>query len=142
MPYQKVTMIEDLPELDQIDVNSQSIAQPPDSGRKLGRFIRQTNQNMPPESGMQMYAQAYNEDSEYGIPTAMDQSMGPQYRPKIMESYGGGGPMTITCQDVYGHAKECHICQRFYKTDNTMYIIIIAILIITCALLAKKVLNV
>lgn len=141
MPYQKVTMIEDLPELDQVDVNSQTVAQPPDPDLKLRRFIRNTTQNMPPESGMQMYSQAYDAENEYGIPTTMDQTMGPHYRPKIMEPYTCS-ETTITCQDVYGHVKECHICQRFYKTDNTIYFIIIAILVIACALLSKKVLNV
>jgi len=145
MPYQKVTMIEDLPELDQVDVNSQSIAQPNNSeaGRKLARFIRQSTGNMPPESGMQLYSQPYgggDDNDGYGIPVTMDQNMGSHYSPKIMESYGQH--QSFSCHDMYNHVKECHICQKFYKTDNTIYLIIIAILVIACALLAKKVLNV
>lgn len=146
MPYQKVTMIEDLPELDQVDVNSQSVAQPgyPDGGKKLTRFIRHSNiDSIPPESGMQMYSQPYQgggEDEGYGIPTGMDQTMRQHYRQKISEPYESGN--SFTCHDMYNHVNGCHICQRFYKTDNTVYLIIIAILIVACALLSKKVLNV
>jgi hypothetical protein len=146
MPYQKVTMIEDLPELDQVDVNSQSIAQPESSemGRKINRFIRSNVKNLPPESGMQLYYQSGVEDDDtgYGIPVMMDQSqnVASNYRPAISESYCNNNP--VCCQDMYNHVKDCYICQKFYKTDNTIYLIIIAILVIACALLAKKVLNV
>ena len=143
MPYQKVTMIEDLPDLNQIDIESQS-SQPrgeQEQERKLNRFIRHGhNGNFPPESGMQMYPQEQGDNNGFGIPTSME----PQYRPKIsheiMEPYDN--QQSLHCGDMYNHVKGCHICQRFYKTDNTVYFIIIAILIIACALLAKKVLNV
>lgn len=46
-----------------------------------------------------------------------------------------------SCIDVHEHIQRCPICSRFFKTDNTIYIITIVILAIVCILLLKRVLN-
>lgn len=51
-------------------------------------------------------------------------------------------PSSIDCRQVFDHISKCPICAKFYKHDNTIYIIVITILIIACALLLKRVLKV
>jgi hypothetical protein len=46
-----------------------------------------------------------------------------------------------TCLEIADHVGSCPICSRFYKNDNTVYIIAIVILAIICILLLKRVLN-
>lgn len=48
---------------------------------------------------------------------------------------------TPTCLEVHDHVQTCPICSRFFKNDNTVYIIAIVILAIICILLLKRVLN-
>ena len=130
MPYQKVTLIEDLPELEQVEKNENHI-----QDNRVRRFLRSgTNiNNLPQQSGM------YNEPPQMYEPPQI-QPPPVHYRDeKIVETYT---PPKIYCQDVYEHINECKICQKFYKTDNTVYLIIIAILTLVCALLLKKVLKV
>jgi hypothetical protein len=46
------------------------------------------------------------------------------------------------CRTVYDHISSCPICKKFYVNDNTVYLIIIAILVVVCALLLKRVLHI
>lgn len=47
-----------------------------------------------------------------------------------------------SCLDVADHISKCPICSKFYNTDKTIYIIAIITLAIICILLLKKVLDV
>ena len=47
-----------------------------------------------------------------------------------------------SCLDVAEHISKCPICSKFYNTDKTIYIIAIITLVIICILLLKKVLDV
>ena len=47
----------------------------------------------------------------------------------------------LECIDVHDHVQSCPICSRFFKNENTVYIIVIIILAIICILLLKRVLN-
>lgn len=47
-----------------------------------------------------------------------------------------------TCIQVAEHIRDCPICCKFYKNDNTVYIIVIIILSIMCLLLLKRVLDI
>lgn len=131
MPYQKVTFLEDLPDIDTMEQETPNTA----------KFIRNTDNNMPPESGMSLYAQP--PASKYIQPMHMDPYLGRNYRPEVPEYVENYTPQhCCTCQDLYNHYNECFICQKFYKTDCTVYLVIIAILMLACALLAKKALNI
>lgn len=77
-------------------------------------------------------AGAYGPDSGYieGFNGAADPAPAPASTP------------TSHCVDVLHHCKGCPVCSRFYNNDNTLYLVIIAILAIFCIILLKKVLNV
>lgn len=45
------------------------------------------------------------------------------------------------CMDIAEHIGNCPMCSKFYKTDTSLYVISIIILIIICILLAKKILD-
>lgn len=46
----------------------------------------------------------------------------------------------ITCPDVYMHVMNCPVCRKIYgqTTNANVYIVIIIILLVFCALLFKK----
>jgi len=48
----------------------------------------------------------------------------------------------LNCIDIAEHVKDCPICSKFYKRDNTLYIIVIVVLAIITILLLKRVLNI
>ena len=50
-------------------------------------------------------------------------------------------PVTLYCLDVHSHIQTCPICSRFFKHDNSLYIIAIIVLSIICIILFKKILN-
>ena len=161
--YQKFTPIQDLPELRQIDPIQQSVAQPEYGSNqgevhpKLQRFIRAQSHGMPTHQQVEYYEQDSGNfqpmDESYSGQSNGSTDLSRGYRSKQvpdnlspplmsnMEPYESVHSH-YNCKDLYEHVKECEICKRFYKRDNTVYIIIIAILIIACALLAKKVMNV
>lgn len=128
MSYQKFTMIDDLPELEQISKSEQPV-----EDERTKRFIRnsQSISQLPEESGM---SQPRYEQQPVAI------SSPPVYQNEVLME-----PMTqhyISCRDVYMHIETCPICKRFYKQDNTVYLVVIGILIILCILLIKKVLSI
>lgn len=49
---------------------------------------------------------------------------------------------TNSCLAIAEHVKDCPICSKFYKNDNTVYIIVIVVLAIICILLLKRVLDI
>lgn len=48
----------------------------------------------------------------------------------------------IKCIDICDHIKGCPICSKFYKTDKTIYVIVIVLLCLINLILLKKVLKV
>jgi hypothetical protein len=96
---------------------------------KYQKFIR-TGMGPPVhESGMGRYQQ---QQPEYFAPPPPQKQQETPMRP----SYD-----SPTCLEIADHVGSCPICSRFYKNDNTVYIIAIVILAIICILLLKKVLN-
>jgi hypothetical protein len=93
---------------------------------KFKKFIRNPMGPPHPGSGMNPYQQ---QPPQYFPPQPPIQET---TRPPI------GSP---TCLEIADHVGACPICSRFYKNDNTVYIIAIVILAIICILLLKKVLN-
>lgn len=130
MPYQKVTLIEDLPELEQVEKTENNI-----QDDRVRRFLRPGSniKKLPPQSGMYIDSPEMEMQMQIQPPPVYHRDE------KIVETYT---PPKICCQDVYDHINDCQICKKFYKTDNTVYLIIIAILTLVCALLLKKVLKV
>jgi hypothetical protein len=47
----------------------------------------------------------------------------------------------ISCMTVANHIKDCPICSKFYNSDNSMYIVCIALLIIVCIILLKRIIE-
>lgn len=131
MPYQKVTPIDALPELEQVDTKVQQAEE------SVKRFVRNTHKPS-------MMFEQRTPTPTGGMPMG---GMPPPYRPVELEieskEYVMPVPQqTCNCVDVLNHAKNCPICMKFYNNDNTVYLIIIAILAVVCILLLKKVLDI
>jgi hypothetical protein len=116
------TMIDDL-DLEDLD------AGPPPGNvpAKFQKFIRPPPLSMHPESGM------LPENSFASQATEVAYEKEPEYIRPSKES--------PTCLEVADHVISCPICSKFYKNDNSIYIIAVAILSIICVLLLKRVLN-
>jgi len=118
-----VTYIDDLPDLDDLEQQVNTNVYQETIPDKYKKFIRNSSQLLP-ESGMVPF---YN----------------PQ--PDEMPSHSKENNVTsqsMTCLDVHSHIMHCPICSKFFKFDNTVYIIAIVVLTIVCILLLKRVLNV
>ena len=133
----KVTMIEDLPELEDEGpprIKREGNGLTPEQEAKFRKAIREDHYP-PVQSGMGRHPQPHPQPSQ---PEHYTQ---PIYEPvptKPIEHFHG----QPSCIEVAYHVRECPICSQFYKNDKTPYLIAIAILIIICILMLKKVLNV
>ena len=47
----------------------------------------------------------------------------------------------MCCKQISHHVNDCDICKQIYSNDKTVYIVIIAILLVIIALLSKKAFN-
>ena len=167
---QQVTMIDDLPDLEEITDQVYDPGQQP--GPNVSGFI-QRNYTPPSESGMSHqkqpgynnYRSAYRSPQSRGRPAFVGpEKMTPGGAPGGGETGGVNNPYPFAeedleeprssresfrenfsgmgnCLDVSGHIENCPICSRLYKHDKTIMIITIVVLAIICILLLKKVLN-
>ena len=128
---QNVTFIDDLPDLEDLESRGgmqgvgqfqQGSGQVPDRYKK---FIRSSMGEPPSQSGM---------NPEFQPPQQFFQP--PQQEVQVRPSSN-----SPTCLETHDHVQTCPICCRFFKNDNTMYIIAIVILAIICILLLKRVLD-
>ena len=119
-----VTMIDELPELDEIDREQQ-----------LQKHIR-PSYRMNTQSGMQPNNPPYFQQEFQQPPPPPPQHMTQQIE-QPPSRY-----TNMNCLDICSHIKECPICSRFYNNDKTVYIIVIIALVIICILLLKKVINI
>lgn len=154
-PRNSVTMIEELPDLSDLENPSpyqqsmqhkpsaygrqQQLANtsygrgenlPPDMERKYQKFIRQRHMPMP-QSGMVPMHSHPQEAHMHAAPPEPDDQPGEN-----------SALRNISCLEIADHIKDCPICSRFYNCDKTVYIICIVVLAIVCLLLLKRVLNV
>jgi len=60
----------------------------------------------------------------------------PSYKPTTCTNCQG-----FNCNSIADHIEQCKICSRYYDNDNSIYMVIIVILLVICALLTRKVLN-
>ena len=63
------------------------------------------------------------------------------YVPQNYQSLEGYGHREISCIEIANHVRSCPICSKFYDNDKSVYVIIIVILAIVCAILFKKVIE-
>ena len=151
IPQRAVTMINELPDLDDLENGVGDVQSFPSHGSGLPQGIIRQGHHINPDAGM-MNGNNYGQDgygrpvgtSQYGSLSRPPQEMRPQeMRPQEMIKQD---PMPqyppISCIEISRHIMDCPICSRFYKNDNTMYIIAIVVLAIVCLLLLKRVLNV
>lgn len=118
MTSKNYTLLDELPELEDLE------------HEKYNKYIRNHNKESHPESGM---------NRPYNQPAAVD-TANPSYNPIIQQEFYPP-VQNFNCLDVHSHITRCPICSKFFKVDNTVYIISIVILTIICILLLKKVLN-
>ena len=132
---QGVTRIEDLPTVDELEnghmghgsgLHPQS-GLPPNMQQKYSNVIR-APMRMNPNAGMQ----------------PMNEQIHPEHLQQVMGEQNASPPQQpfINCIEIVEHINNCPICSRFYKNDNTMYMIVIVVLVVICLLLLKRVLNV
>ena len=94
---------------------------------KFRKFIRSSMGPAPPESGMAPHSQHPQEFFQPPHPAK--------------ESPTRPAANSPTCLEISDHVGSCPICSRFYRNDNSIYIIAIVVLAIICILLLKRVLN-
>ena len=135
MNRQTVTMLNQLPDLDDIENNNfrsqpshpRDPSQSPHGGDDIFQKHIRNNYRVDPQAGMAR-------EVIQNIPEQPQQQL-EVIQPQIDATY-------INCIDIARHIQDCPICSRFYRCDTTLYTIIIVILAIVCLLLIKRVLNV
>ena len=149
MSRNNVTMIDDLPYLDDIERKSYMTGVPSSEMKQVSKFIRDTTYNPPFESGM-----AYN-NSQSQVQQQQQQQQQIQLPPppppstsmqiegyqEQMKQENFHRILSLSCVDVAEHASNCIVCSRLYNNDMTLYIIVISILLLTIVILIKKVLD-
>jgi hypothetical protein len=171
MTYAKVTMIDDLPELDdlerkpeynQFNENYQQSKGldmiPNEIADKYKKMIRDPYTPVP-ESGMMLYNNEHNRGGNYSenydsFPedysrynhTNSRSNRHNQNNHNVINNDGMIEPlhkeMYLNCIDFANHVKSCPICSKLYNTDKTIYVISIIGLILLCLFLMKRIANI
>jgi len=129
-----VTMIDDLPSLDDLEGNSGLSMIPSDNANQINKFIRNGYQP-PQEAGMNTRQQ--QQQQQLPVYEAQPQEIQFYEQPKYAKHIEH-----LSCISVAEHANNCIVCSRLYNNDRTGYVIVIILLAIICILLLKRVLNV
>ena len=151
---QKFTLIDELPELDDLEGpqpfqpavkqhhRSQSYPGatmlPNGQEDKFGKFIRK-NHAMPNEAGMS--ARSLQAAADPGNPEAPLELYEEPVKPTEEAKRYVMPENSPSCLTVAEHMVNCPICSKFYNDDKTIYIIAIVVLAVISILLLKKVLN-
>jgi hypothetical protein len=126
MPYQRFTIPSNATPIDEISETDDFEHPSQPSSDTLRRFIRPQHD---PQSAIygninvgspQRDERVRIEEQNFIMPTTVQQNI------------------SYNCADIYEHILNCPVCQRLHKTDNTVYICIIVILLVFCILLFKK----
>ena len=137
MGYNNVTLIEDV-----ISDNPYSL-----SGGRMGRYQDQYSSSYPgaevcncPECTREreLKSQYYNNGYNSKLNSALVNN--PQ-RQQQLQSHPEDYSSLLTCTDVYKHVSGCEVCNRLYSHDNTIYVVIILLLVVACLILSKKAFN-
>jgi hypothetical protein len=96
----------------------------------------QTMNNIP-EYTLGPKAQQYTSHGGQGHGSMEYIDNGAGFPPFLTEGY-----TQLNCIDVANHLQTCPVCSRLYNEDyKTPYLIIIALLVITCVILIKKIID-
>ena len=153
-----VTMIDDLPYLEELERQSSINGVPSSELKQISKFIRNTGYNPPMESGMNQnqhrYSkpepEQYQQPSPQPLPPPPTTMMSSPSEQQVIEQNVDLPPprlhkmhhiLELNCVDVAEHASNCIVCSKLYNTDTTMYIIVIAILLLVVVILFKKILD-
>ena len=152
---QKFTMIDDLPDLDDLEgpgptpyqravVRGDNRASqypgsqilPAGQEPRYRKFIRDSHSS-PSESGMahNLVSQAPMMESPPMVP-----EIEAYHQAEETKKYAALND-TPSCLNVAEHISGCPICSKFYNDDKSIYIIAIIVLAVICLLLLKKVLD-
>ena len=131
----RVTMIDQLPDLTDLDNNQHAVI--PTRENNYDKYIRNSHRPLQ-ESGMISNNQNIKEDETFLENNNNFNDVSIQDNNFKKYILPNGSP---SCIDVANHIELCPICSRYYKQDNSLYIIVIVVLSIICILLAKKVLK-
>lgn len=125
-----VTMLEELPDLEDINDQNNDIL-PPEEIERMRKYTKQ-NYIPPPESGMTFSPpQSHLERGLTGQPSQTQLISPIRHLPSQIEP---------TCLQISDHIQNCPICMKLYKNDNTVYIIIIIVLVTVIMILLNKIL--
>lgn len=149
MNRNNVTMIDNLPDIDDIESKSFMTGVPSAEMKQVSKFIRDTTYSPPYESGMSAYSSNNNRvvaQQQQQQPRVQLPSLPPPPLPQSAQLPGEEQQhhrimSSLSCIDVAEHAANCIVCSRLYNTDMTVYIIVISILLLTIVILIKKVLD-
>lgn len=144
MNRKNVTMIDDLPFLDDLATNQIL----PPSDINFSKYIRNTSFNPPSEAGM-LNKQPPQPPQQTRIQQPPQQQQfqhleyqQPQFREIQFEPEIDNSPMIpISCVNVAHHASNCIVCSKLYTNDRTNYVIVIILLLTICVMLFKKILD-
>ena len=153
MSKNNVTMIDDLPYLEELEKESFQNGVPASELKQIQKFIRNTQYNPPMESGMNP-----NYNNNYPPPPPIQRRQQsaiiddeansealvvpqPVPIPSAHQQHHHHRILSLSCIDVAEHTANCIVCSRLYNTDTTLYIIVICILLLFSAILFKKVLD-
>ena len=125
MPYERFAIPSNATPIDEIQTKNDSEHPSQPSSEALRRFIRTHHE--PPSV---LYGTANP------IYPSRDERVMVEEQNVIMPTIKQN--ITYNCADIYQHILDCPVCQRLHKTDNTVYICIIIILLVFCILLFKK----
>ena len=153
MDYQKITMLDNLPEPTDNNHPQSSIKVgryngyemlPPAEADRFKKFIRDEHE-VPIESGMINKSTApivnYNYDEEFNRnihhnPSNMREIYDPK-EPTIIKK-----KKKYNCGKISTHVEQCQFCKKLYSSDKNLYILFIIFLFFICFLLFKKILSV
>ena len=150
-----VTMIDDLPYLEDLERQSYMNGVPPTELKQIQKFIRDTAYNPPMESGMnpnsqrrpsvyQPQAQPQPQQQPQQQMAMIDQDIIDTSAPPpnvYQQQHHQHRILSLSCIDVAEHTSSCIVCSKLYNTDTSLYIIVICILLLFSAILFKKVLD-
>lgn len=140
MNRKNVTMIDDLPFLDDLTTNQIL----PHSDINYSKYIRNTSFNPPLEAGMLNKPKPSSPEKLPQLPKQQHQQLDyqPQFQDIQFEPEMENIPMIpISCVNVAHHASNCIVCSKLYTNDRTNYIIVIILLLTICVMLFKKILD-
>lgn len=143
-------MIDELPDISDLEsdvmLRREHVKQPLNNSferydANMNKFIRPSNHQLPNQSGMNgprylSQPQIPQQSQAYYAPPSqqMEHYNPPPQLPTALDD--------TNCLSASNHITNCPVCSKLYKNDMTIYVISIAILIVICLLLLKRILDV